>query len=142
MNNYQLQELLRGYPVTICAADQIKMQKDGFVISNTDTSDGPGKHWVVFHFSSHGPDYFFDSLGRRPSDYNVNFDRFLKNPYWLICNQLQSSNSTVCGHYCVYFVKTRQADMSMQDIVKPFNVNDKNFNDHYVVTFVNKNKQC
>ena len=33
-----------GYSVTVCWADEIKIRKKRFVIFNTDTSQGPGKH--------------------------------------------------------------------------------------------------
>jgi hypothetical protein len=54
MNNYQLENILQGYPMTVCAADQIRKQRGKFVISTTDTSNGPGKHWVSFFFPKYG----------------------------------------------------------------------------------------
>lgn len=63
MNNLELERLLEGYPVQVCAADQLRANKGQFVITNTDTSDGPGKHWVTFYFPKRGPYEFFDSLG-------------------------------------------------------------------------------
>ena len=69
MNSKQLHDMLLGYPVTICTADQLKMQRGRFFISNTDTSQGPGEHWVTFYFPKHGPFEFFDSLGHMPEDY-------------------------------------------------------------------------
>ena len=44
MNSNQLHDMLLGYPVTICTADQPKIQRGRFIISNTDTSQGPGEH--------------------------------------------------------------------------------------------------
>ena len=55
MDSKQLNDILLGYPVSICSADQIKIQRGRFVISSTDTSQGPGKHWVTFYFLKHGP---------------------------------------------------------------------------------------
>ena len=70
MNNYQLETMLRGYPVTVCTADEIRKQRGRFVIANTDTSDGNGgKHWVVFYFPKLGPYEFFDSIGNTPESY-------------------------------------------------------------------------
>ena len=68
MDSKQLNDILLGYPVSICPADQIKIQRGRFVISNTDTSQGPRKHWVTYHFPKRGPYEFFDSLGNRPDD--------------------------------------------------------------------------
>ena len=55
MNSKQLHDMLLGYPVTICTADQLKIERGRFVISNTDTSQGPGQHWVPFYFPIRGP---------------------------------------------------------------------------------------
>lgn len=140
MNNFQLRDLLQGYPVTICAADQLRIERDRFVISNTDTSNGTGKHWVTFYFPSKGPDEFFDSLGKTPKDYKVAFETLLQNQYIMNCNQLQQSTSDTCGLYCVYYVINRCNGKTMNEIVKPFNVNKPSYNDHYVTYFVKKNK--
>lgn len=140
MNNWQLKELLRQYPVTICAADQVRIQKGSFVISNTDTRDGPGKHWVTFYFPVRGPYEFFDSLGRKPMDYDAGFETILQRQYFMNCDQLQRSNSDMCGLYCVYYVMNRSVGMSMKDIVKPFQVHGLKRNDDYIETFLKKNK--
>ena len=41
MNSTQLHDVLLGYSVTICTADQLKIERGMFVISNTDTRQGP-----------------------------------------------------------------------------------------------------
>ena len=139
MNNFQLQELLEGYPVTICAADQIKRQNGRFVIANTDTSLGPGEHWVTFYFPKRGPDEFFDSLGNAPIDYEAGFERALTKPYWMICNRLQDSNSNTCGLYCLYYVMERYGGRTMEDIVKPFLIHTLKKNDNFVKEYVINN---
>ena len=78
MNSKQLYDMLLGYPVTICTADQLKIQRGRFFISNTDTSQGPGEHWVTFYFPKRGPFDFFDYLGHMPEDYGVGFEKILK----------------------------------------------------------------
>ena len=81
MDNEQLNNVLLGYPVTVCCADEIKIQKGRFVISNTDTCQGPGKHWVAFYFPKRGPYEFFDSLGNRPEEYGVGLEKKLSKTY-------------------------------------------------------------
>ena len=138
MNNFELQSVLKRYPVTVCAADQITIKKGQYVICNTDSSGGRGKHWVTFYFNSNGPYEFFDSLGRPPDHYG--FERVLERPYWSNNDQIQDSYSDVCGHYCIYYVMRRYRGQTMKDIVQPFNIHNRIMNDDYVVTFVNKNK--
>ena len=134
MNNLELQRILRGYPVSVCSADTIK--KNRFVIANTDTRGGPGKHWVSFHFTDRGPDEFFDSLGKTPDYYN--FEGVLEKPYLTIQNRLQDFGSNTCGLYCIYYVLCRYAGMSMMDLVNVFSVRELELNDRLVRTFVNK----
>ena len=81
MNNKQLYDMLLGYLVAICTMDHLKVQRGRFVISNTDTSEGRGEHWVTFYFPKRSPCEFFDSLGHMPKDYAVGFlnRKYLKN---------------------------------------------------------------
>ena len=98
MNCKQLCDMLLCYPVTICTVDQLKIERGRFVISNTDTSQGPGQHWVTFYFPKRGPFIFFDSLGHMPDYYNVGFEKILNKKYLKNVGQLQQSISNVCGH--------------------------------------------
>ncbi len=141
MNNLQLSDMLKGYPVTICSADQIEKRRGRFYVSNTDTSDGPGSHWVTFYFPFRGPDEFFDSLGKDPIDYKVDFETFLRKRYWMMRDRIQQSTSETCGLYCVYYVTKRYRGMTMQNIVNSFNVNNPEWNDNYVREFVQKNNK-
>ena len=86
-----------------------------FVIANTDTSYGPGKHWVTFFFTNPGPYEFFDFLGKTPEYYNVGFETILQTFYLMNCNRLQSFVSDTCGLYCLYYVMCRYAGMTMKD---------------------------
>ena len=140
MDNIEIDHLLKGYPVTVCYADEVKMKRGHFLISNTVKSGERGQHWVVFYSPRRGPDEYFDSLGRGPEFYRVDFEKRLKRPYFMNCNQIQDSYSNVCGLYCVYYVMCRYRGQAMRDIVQPFNVRNKIMNDEYVVNFVNKNK--
>ena len=107
MNSKQLYNMLLGYPVTVCTADQLKIERGRFVISNTDTSQGPGQHWVTFYFPKRGPFEFFDSLRHMPDYYNVGFEKILNKKYLKNVGQLQQLTSNVCGLYCTYYVIKR-----------------------------------
>ena len=124
--------------MSVCSADRIQSRKDRFVISNTDTSGGPGKHWVVLYFPEQGPHEFFDSLGNSPNYYGVGFEKFLDKKYLMCTTQLQQTTSNVCGLYCVYYVLKRCQGNTMRDIVKEFNVLNKNENDRFIVSELKK----
>ena len=134
MNGKQLHDMLLGYPVTICTADQLKIQRGRFVISNTDTSQGPGQHWVTFYFPKRGPFEFFDSLGHRPEYYGVGFEKILRKQYLKNVGQLQQSNSNVCGLYCAYYVIKRHRGTTLRDFIKDYNIHQKKRNDRLIVT--------
>ena len=114
-----------GYPVTICTADHLKVQKGRFVISNTDTSQGRVKHWVTFYFPECGSYEFFNSLGHMPEKFAVRFEKILNKKYLKNVGQLQQSTSNMCGLYCAYYVVNRHAGKTMKDILKDFNPNRK-----------------
>ena len=107
MNSKQLHDMLLCYPVTICTVDQLNIERGRFVISNTDTSQGPGQHWVTFYFPKRSPFEFIDSLGYMPEDYGVGFEKILNKIYLKNVEQLQQSTSNVCGLYCAYYVIKR-----------------------------------
>lgn len=95
-------------------------------IANVDKSGEPGSHWVAFYFTRDREGEFFDSYGQPPSTYSRPFASFLKNnsSSWTFNSvTLQSVNSKVCGHYCVYFALFRCRRVSMNTIVHRFSTN-------------------
>ena len=71
MNTKQLWNALCLNPITnkyfdgVYSSDTLKeiKEKPNLIICNTDPSNKPGEHWVLFFFSENSVD-FFDSLGR------------------------------------------------------------------------------
>ena len=81
-------------------------------MANVDTSEKPGSHWVAFYFTKDCEGEFFYSYGLPPSNYTGTFTRFLKNnsSSWTFNSvTLQSMNSKVCGHYCLYYAVFRRS---------------------------------
>ena len=79
-------------------------------IAIVDTSDKPGTHWVAFYFTKEREGEFFDSYGLPRSNYTGRFSLFLKNnsiSWKFKFKTLQSIDSKVCEHYCLYFVLFR-----------------------------------
>ena len=105
------------------------------LVCNTDPSDKPGRHWIAIYVDDEGRGDFFDSFGRRPSDY---LERYM-NRNCLSWNfndrQLQSIVSKFCGHYCIYFCILRSSGVDMRKIVRSFN-SDTGLNDVLVHTCV------
>ena len=109
-------------------------------IANVDTSDKPGIHWVAFYFAKEREGEFFDSYGLPPSNYTGTFTSFLTNNSnsWIFNTvTLQSVNSKVCGHYCLYFALFRSRQVNMSMIVHRFS-GSKSRNDFLVKRFIEK----
>ena len=109
-------------------------------IANVDTSDKPGSHWVAFYFTKDREGEYFDSYGQPPSSYSRTFTPFLNNNSnsWTFNSvTLQSINSKVCGHYCLYYAFFRCCNNSMSTIVHRFSQN-KRRNDFLVKRFIEK----
>ena len=61
MTNLQIESCLKGYPATLCCADElqahVRVRPRTFIV-NTDTCDRGGSHWVAFHFPACDPPNF------------------------------------------------------------------------------------
>ena len=127
MNTKQLWTALCLNPVTnsyfdgIYSIDTLKTieEKPELIICNTDPSNKPGKHWVLFFFKGENVD-FFDSLGWDIEYYGSEFINFIKtfaNKYKQCLKRLQPLGSELCGHYCLYYAYAKCNSKSMEEIV-------------------------
>ena len=84
-------------------------------VANTDPQSMPGKHWVAFVVFRAQPCVidFFDSYGMPLSYFTTLYEECRKRGYLsdatiavrrVNSHQLQSSQSFVCGHYCIFFL--------------------------------------
>ncbi len=145
MNSFEISEIVNQYGITVCATDELAIfsNTSGMYIVNTDYSWNEGKHWVAFNFPSHGPCEFFDSLGREPEYYHLEFENILmlNGPEYLaLLTPIQADDSTLCGQYCIYYTLSRVGGLSMPDIMSTFTENDTRGNDVKMNTFINKLK--
>ena len=118
----------------VYASDQLPSRCDPPValVANLDPSRREGSHWVAIYIDEDGVGDYFDSYGLRPGD--GNFVRFFQRncTRWSWNqNDLQSLGSSVCGHYCIWFLGRRAEGYTMQDICNEFTT-DTRKNDAYV----------
>ena len=116
MNTKQLWIALTLNPKTnfyfdgIFSIDTLKdiKEKPSLIICNTDPSDEPGKHWVLFFFSEDSVD-FYDSLGRDITYYGSEFIDFIKNLLLILNNILEEHNllRVICVDSIVYIMLLR-----------------------------------
>jgi hypothetical protein len=107
------------------------------MVINLDKSNKEGSHWVSVFAPNAKCVYYFDSMGNGPSD---TIKTILKNKFKkIIYNNvmLQSLFSSVCGHYCIYYIYMMSLNSNnFINIIKNLkNVIDP---DYYVKLFVEK----
>jgi len=141
MNTNEIEEILRhGLQGTklnflgVFASDRLPTLITSFpscLVANTDPHNQPGTHWVAFNFISPTELEFFDSFGMHPFVYGFNLD------YKVHFNehQIQSFDSAVCGHYCIYFLYQRARSLDLVSICKNL-LRHGNSADHFVEKFV------
>ena len=151
MNTTQLQRAIdcdvemKEKIIGVFAADDIPhlIRSSSYVlIVNSDTHDLPGSHWIACYanndvletFDSYG--YSADSLSPFIKRYMNTFTKTVNN-----IKRLQSSNTKVCGQYCLFYLMCRCRGYSMKDITDIFS-RDFILNDQFVYNFIEERFHC
>lgn len=88
-------------------------------IANTDPSNLPGEHWIVFWLEDAVSSECFDSFGNLPEAYSFNFADFLKrNTEMCTYNniQFQKRDRATCGYYVLFYLLMKCEKKSISDI--------------------------
>ena len=102
-------------------------------IANVHKSDKPGSSYIAFYFTKSKRENFFIVMDRlRAIIKNNNSCQWIFNTV-----TLQGVNSTVYGHYCLYYALFRSRQISMSTVVYRFS-NNKRQNDIVVKRFMEK----
>lgn len=111
------------------------VKKPALVICNTDKSNMPGKHWLLFMFKGDNV-YFFDSLGKEISLYGKPFINFVKTYSSKIVQSnipTQPKNSDLCGLLCLFFAYHICRNVPMSEIIATLsNIGERDLY-HFVV---------
>ena len=114
------------------------------LICNNDMYWNPGLHWLLFFFDKKST-LIIDSFGIPISWYNwVFLPRHLNNPILQNTFELQQSGSNACGYYVIYFMVGLTSSHftniveRLSYLLKPFKINDKEYNDKFVYHFVQR----
>ena len=100
------------------------------VVINTQPSNMPGEHWVCLWFNSGKSVDFFDSFGQTPEKYKI----IIKNVSNYNYKILQSNDTTVCGHYCIWYILLRASGVTHKNTVRHMS----RFNDSHVRNLVER----
>ena len=106
------------------------------LVANTDSSKGPGEHWVGIFLPIDGKPLYWDSYGFPPR--HKEFKDFM--PKNFDCNdvQLQSPFSSACGQHCIFFLAMACRGCTLKEIQNCFS-EDLIQNDRLVTEFINRN---
>ena len=100
-------------------------EKSSFIICNTDPSDKPGEHWILFFCNENESVDFYDSLGRDITYYGTEFYNFVTKKIsngWHYCKErTQPIGTSLCGEYCMYYVLMKCTGYEMSKIIKSMN---------------------
>jgi hypothetical protein len=142
MNTREIEHILRSHaktaPIFLGAvpSDGIP-QSDIYpyaVVINTEPHNDGGRHWVAVFVESKDRVEYFDSFGVLPNSNIASF--LLRFPHVMrITERFQSLTSTVCGHYCIFFLTKRCSRRSFAQIVKALKA-QRPRTDRYVATYV------
>ena len=129
----------------IFAADTIPktLKVNHFLICNTDTANGNGKHWYCVIRTKTSEIECFDSLGidqpkRIFLQNTFNFKGIRKIKF--NCTPVQSPESSTCGHFVLYFLINRMynKDLGFSDLLNDIFESDTYKNEEAVTTFFQK----
>lgn len=106
------------------------------LVANKDPASQPGSHWIAFFIEGNVVEYF-DSYGLKPAlaSFLKILDQF--HLYKYNTKQIQGNLSSVCGHYCVYYITQRWKGFSMEEILNRFST-DLEENDLQVTDWLNE----
>lgn len=153
MNTSQLEcmiecdPMLRDNVVGVYGADQLprnRFRKAYGFIANTQPYPLPG-HWCAFYDDGLGHVLFFDSYGRLPRHNSVYFERWIRRKAKTVQMnrvQIQSDDSTVCGLYCIMFLRHILNGDTLDDFIQSFDSNNTRVNDSYIYRVVTQAYSC
>lgn len=103
--------------------DRLALHKASALVVNTDSSNGPGEHWIAIYIDENGHCEWFDSYGFRPEFYDNRFISFFNhftNSVWCNNFMFQSMSSDVCGEYAIIYIFLRCIQLSPTNIINIF----------------------
>lgn len=146
MNNIELEKLVKKDAklaenfIGIFSCDTLPKhisKRPCALIVNTQPSHMSGEHWVCMYFDVYNNVDYFDSFGLLP--FVPEIEAFVlnnsKHQYYNL-RRLQSSDSSVCGLYCLYFLYFKMRRVKVSTILDIFHFQNFAYNDRIVCKFL------
>lgn len=129
MNTIEIQNYLRqidsSIEYNVYAANRLPIYVviPAYIISNLDSDNKPGSHWVAIHIDGNGFGQYFDSYGRPPHGYHRMFLERNSRMWNYNNNRIQNDFTTVCGEYCLLYLYYKYRGMTLKDFHELFHDN-------------------
>lgn len=101
----------------------ITVSEPSYIISNLDPDTKPGSHWIAIYLGYDGIGEYFDSYGRKPTTYHLNFIKRNSRRWFFNSNRIQNDFTSVCGEYCLLYLYFKSKGKTMNDFVNCFSKN-------------------
>ena len=143
MTSSEIDLILKQYRIYMgtFASDTFRLSRhygrQAYII-NTDTSTGPGKHWIAM-IKDHNICYYFDSFGL-PIYLTQIIDTLKENnikKYTYNTYQIQPFTSQKCGYYCLAFILSYLNGLNYNEFLNNFYTNVKK-NDNVCISIIEK----
>lgn len=141
MNNLEIDKLLSNvdgfvgtFPSNCIPA--VQFRPAAYVVNTAPIPDEyGGDHWVAIILNKGAKGEYFDSFGLAPIEYSIS--KFMSdscpNGYTFTTKMIQSPRSSVCGLYCIDYIRERLLNKtSKSDYLASFK-SDFNANDSLVI---------
>ena len=111
------------------------------LIFNLSKHNSDGSHFIAIYTNKNHIIYF-DSFGKKCSNkYILKFINKNKKNRPIIYNRknIQSSNSSFCGFFCLAFILSQKLNIPLKTHVKMYNSKNLMLNDKIVIDYIEKN---
>lgn len=109
------------------------------LIVNTDPYFKSGQHWCAIYSDASGQKEFFDSYGRPPEKNSIDIQKWISKRGDTVHynkSQLQNANSSVCGLYCLLYLRQRLMGLTLQQFLEQFDLSHQKANDEFVMSII------
>lgn len=111
--------------LNVFAANRIPMfdELPIFLVSNLDPDTKKGSHWIAIHIDKYGVGEYFDSYGRKPIGYHLDFLKRNAKKWIFNDKRIQNNFTSICGEYCLIYLYFKYMNKSMHNFVNIFTTN-------------------
>lgn len=142
LSNYDIEESCKNFKnfKGVFSSDELPKQlnNDECIVYNLQDSTQDGSHWILIA-NKDGVTINMDSFGLPPIDEARKYMKTCKGQRLYNDEQIQDSESAMCGYYCLYFIQQiYKFDKDIIDVLFEFNGENREGNDKKIKDWYNQ----